>query len=178
MIGLRGDFDLFGSNWDYDLYGQYAYNDATYNFGPRIYLDRFVALNSPNVACTNTPAGGNFSNFNCSALPNDIPWTLERVLSGNFNAEERAFLFFEEEGTTTYKHAYVEGTASTPDLFSLPAGPVGVAVGFQLRREEIDDTPGFQAANRNMALFSSAARTAGRGHDQGSLRRGRGSASA
>jgi len=161
VVGIRGDFDMFGSTWDYDLYGQYSYNDATYNFGPRIYLDRFVALNSPNVACQQNIPGGNFSNYNCADLPGGIAWTSERVLSGNFNEAERAFLFFEEEGTTTYEHRYVEGVISTPDLFTLPAGDLGVALGFQFRQEEIDDTPGFQAANRNMALFSSAGRTTG-----------------
>lgn len=161
VAGIRGDFDAFGSTWDFDLYGQYSYSDAVYNFGPRIYLDRFLALNSPNVACTDNPRGGNFSNFSCADMPNGIAWTSERVLSGDFNEAERDFLFFEEEGTTTYEHAYVEGVISTPDLFTLPAGDVGVAMGFQFRREELDDTPGYQAANRNMALFSSAGRTAG-----------------
>lgn len=161
VIGVRGDFDLFGSTWDYDVYGQYSLSDATYSFGPRIYLDRFVALNSPNVACQQNIPGGNFSNYNCADLPGGIPWTSERILTGNFTDAERAFLFFEEEGTTTYEHRYIEGVVSTPDLFTLPAGDVGVALGFQFRQEELDDTPGFQAANRNMALFSSAARTAG-----------------
>lgn len=157
VIGLRGTM----GNWDWDLYGQMTRSDATYSFGDRIYLDRFVALNSAGTACTNTPLGGNVSGFNCSALPGGIPWTDARVLAGNFTDAERAFLFFNEEGTTTYDHMYVEGVISTNQLFSLPAGDVGAAFGFQIRKEEIDDTPGTQAATRNMALFSSAGRTAG-----------------
>lgn len=160
--GLRGT----AGNWDWDIYAQYSLSDATYDFGPRIYLDRFIALNGPGVACNNTPVpaapgGGNVSNFNCADLPGGIPWTSQRVLEGNFTDAERAFLFFQEEGTTTYEHMYIEGVFSTNSLFTLPAGDVGAAFGAQARKEELDDTPGFQARTRNMALFSSAGRTAG-----------------
>ncbi|HWT51894.1 MAG TPA: TonB-dependent receptor [Caulobacter sp.] len=159
VAGLRGSIDWNGG-WDWDIFGQYSKSDATYDFGPRIYLDRFLALNSPNVACTNTPLGGNFSNFNCSQLPNGIPWTSTRVLSGQYTQAERDFLFFKEEGTTEYDHAYIEGSISG-DLFSLPTGPVAGAFGFQVRHERINDKPGYQAANRNMALYSSAGQTKG-----------------
>jgi len=159
VAGLRGSIDWNGG-WDWDIFGQYSKSDATYDFGPRVYLDRFVALNSANVACTNTPAGGNFSNFNCSALPNGIPWMSTRVLQGQFTQAERDFLFFNETGTTEYSHAYVEGTVSG-DLFSLPTGAVAGAFGFQVRKERINDKPGYQAANRNMALYSSAGQTKG-----------------
>jgi iron complex outermembrane receptor protein len=161
VAGIRGDFSLGGIDWDYDVYGQYSYSDAVYDNGPRIYLDRFLALNSPNVACTDNPLGGNVSNFSCADLPGGIPWTDERVLTGNYTDAERAFLFFTEEGTTTYEHAYLEGFVSTDRLFTLPAGNVGAAFGAQIRHEAIDDTPGEQAQIRNTALYSTAGRTAG-----------------
>lgn len=161
VVGVRGAFEAAGRNWDYDVYGQYSLSDAVYNNGPRLYLDRFLATMSPNVACTNTPVGGNVSGFNCSALPNGVPWTSERILQGNFNQAERDFLFINEESTTTYDHAYVEGVISTDALFNLPAGPVGAAFGFQVRHEKIDDTPAEQARNRNIALFTTAGRTVG-----------------
>jgi iron complex outermembrane receptor protein len=159
VAGLRGSIDWKGG-WDWDIFGQYSKSDASYDFGPRIYLDRFLALNSPNVACTNTPLGGNFSNFDCAKLPNGIPWTSTRILQGQYTQAERDFLFFNETGTTKYDHAYIEGSLSG-DLFSLPAGPIGAAVGFQVRHEKINDQPGYQAANRNMALYSSAGPTKG-----------------
>ncbi len=157
--GLRGSVD-FNGGWDWDLFGQYSKSDATYDFGSRVYLDRFVALNSPNVACTNNPLGGNVSGFNCSALPNGIPWMSNRVLQGQFTQAEKDFLFFNEEGTTEYSHAYIEGSASG-DLFQLPTGAVAGAFGFQVRKERINDKPGTQAATRNMALYSSAGQTKG-----------------
>lgn len=157
VVGLRGDL----GDWSWDVYGQYSYNDAVYNNGPRIYLDRFLALNSPNVACTNTPLGGNVSNFNCSALPNGIPWASDRIGRGQYTEAERSFLFFEEDNTTTYEHAYVEAVISNSSLFTLPAGDVGAAFGVQYRKEEIDDTPGPQAILRNTALYTTSGRTAG-----------------
>ena len=161
VVGLRGQAPAFGRDWDWDVYAQYSLSDGVYNNGPRIYLDRLLALNSPGVACTNNPAGGNFSNFNCADLPGGIPWMSERILLGQFTDAERNFLFFEEDHTTTYDYAYIEGVITTDRLFSLPAGDVGAAFGFQYREEEIDDTPGYQARNRNVALFTSAGRTTG-----------------
>lgn len=161
VAGARGQFSAFGRNFDWDVYGQYSLSDAVYDNGPRVYLDRFLALNSPDVACTNNPIGGNVSNFDCAALPNGIPWADARVLAGNYTQAERDFLFINEEYTTTYDHAYIEGVISTDNLFSLPAGDVGFAFGAQIRHEKIDDTPGEQAANRNIALYTSAGRTVG-----------------
>lgn len=157
--GIRGSLDVLGG-WDWDLYGQYSKSDATYNNGDRVYLDRLLALNSPGTACTNTPIGGNVSGFNCADLPGGVPWASARVLNGQFTDAERDFLFFSEESTTTYEHKYIEGSVSG-NLFSLPAGPVGAAFGFQVRKEEINDEPGPVALARNMALFSSAGVTKG-----------------
>jgi len=175
--GLRGTLDVLGG-WDWDVYGQWSKSEAVYNNGKRAYLDRLVATFQPGTTCTNTPLaayplaagvpnGGNFSNFNCADIGpraeaplGGIPWASTRILNGQFSQQEEDFLFFTEEGTTTYEHKYIEGTI-TGNLFTLPAGPVGAAFGFQVREEELDDLPGFQARNRNMALFSSAGQTKG-----------------
>lgn len=161
VVGLRGGFTFRDRDFNWDIYGQYSRSDAVHNYGPRLYLDRFLAVNSPNVACTDNPAGGNVSNFSCSALPNGVPWMSPRVLAGNFNQAERDFLFISEDHATTYDHAYVEGILTTDRLFDLPAGPLGVALGFQSRYEKINDTPGEQARNRNIALYSLAGITEG-----------------
>ncbi|MEG1451652.1 MAG: TonB-dependent receptor [Brevundimonas sp.] len=157
ILGLKGNM----GKWDWDVYGQYTLSDAVYNNGPRIYLDRLLAVSSPGVACEQNPAGGNVSNFNCSDLPNGLAWTDERVLTGNFTDAERNFLFFDEDHTTRYDHAYVEAVISTPELFNLPAGPVGAAFGAQIRQEKLDDLPGLQARSRNVALYSTAGQTKG-----------------
>lgn len=155
--GIKGTV----GKWDWDVYAQYTLSDAIYNNGPRIYLDRLLAVSSPNVACEQNPAGGNVSNFSCADLPNGLAWTDERVLTGNFTDAERNFLFFDEDHKTTYDHAYIEAVITNPELFRLPAGPVGAAFGAQIRYEAIDDLPGEQARNRNVALFSTAGQTKG-----------------
>lgn len=157
VLGIKGT----AGKWEWDIYGQYSYSDGTYNNGPRIYLDRLLATMSPNVACEQNPLGGNFSNFDCADLPNGIAWTSEAALTGNFTDAERNFLFFNEDHTTTYDHAYIEGIISTSELFTLPAGPVGAAFGAQFRYEALNDTPGYQARNRNVALYSTAGQTKG-----------------
>lgn len=157
ILGIKGTM----GKWDWDVYGQYTLSDAVYNNGPRIYLDRLLAVSSANVACQQNPLGGNTSNFNCADLPNGLDWTSERVLTGNFTEQERNFLFFEEDHTTRYDHAYVEAVISTPELFTLPAGTVGAAFGAQIRQEKLDDLPGLQARNRNTALFTTSGQTKG-----------------
>jgi iron complex outermembrane receptor protein len=52
------------------------------------------------------------------------------VQTGEFTAEEAAFLFGYESGQTDYTHQFVEGSLSG-SLFSLPAGNVAAALGFQ-----------------------------------------------
>ena len=71
----------------------------------------------------------------------DIDFTDPRVLRGDFTPEERAFLFERDFGNTLYKQLAGEATVSG-DLFQLPAGPVGVALGVHLRRDRINDVPG------------------------------------
>ncbi|MEG1029680.1 MAG: TonB-dependent receptor, partial [Brevundimonas sp.] len=71
----------------------------------------------------------------------DMNFADPRVLRGDLTAEERAFLFDTETGNTLYEQTYVEGTIGG-NLFELPAGPLGLALGFHIRRDEINDTPG------------------------------------
>src|SRR4029077_5497709 len=97
-------------------------------------------------------AGTNGCNINSTAFSNQSMAQLEPGVAcvpvdyftasavGHFTPQEMAFLYTNARGHTTYDHAYVEGDF-TGDLFQLPAGPVGAAVGFQVRRESIDDVP-------------------------------------
>jgi iron complex outermembrane receptor protein len=162
VLGLRGTFDgAFLNNWDWDIYYQFSRSDGEYT-GDVIYNDRVVATtgatacNNAAITVSNTLPGGN-----CSTLPaGGIPWLSSRVLSGAFTDAEKLFLFGNETGTTTYDQDLVEGSLSG-DLFTLPAGPLGAAIGFSWRHEEIDDTPGATAASYNIWGLTSAGRTAG-----------------
>ena len=169
--GIRGTLPMgmgFLGGWDWDIYGQVARSDGEYR-GEFIYADRVAAVTGVNVPvtaitgpgpCYQGPLVTNVSGYSCSQLPGGVPWTSERVIRGNFNQAERDFLFGVETGTTTYDHQYIEGSLAG-DLFELPAGVVGAAIGFQWRREELDDTPGENARIGNLWGSTSAGRTAG-----------------
>jgi iron complex outermembrane receptor protein len=150
--GLRGDLGRF--SWD--VFYQHSDSDADYTTDI-IYNDRVVAITGA-AACN--PAAVNISGFSCTDLPGGIDWSSARILAGNFNAAEKAFLFTKETGNTTYKQDLVEATLSG-DLFDLPAGPVGAAFGATWRKDEIDDTPGFNEKSGNLWGSTSAGRTAG-----------------
>lgn len=156
VAGVRGETFLKG--WNYDIYGQYGKSDAEYT-GLFAYNDRVLATTG-NTACNQaliTISGGQ-----CSALPaNGVNWfNPNTILTGNYSAAETAFLFGHETGTTEYTQTLFQGSVSG-DLMQLPAGPVGVAVGAEYRKEEIDDTPGFNARNGNYWGSTTAGRTAG-----------------
>lgn len=147
VIGLRGDLpDTFGflSNWSWDIYGQYAKSSADYE-QQFIYNDRVnatigtSACNPALITISNTPG------LACTPVNYFKAATLN---SGQFTSDEAAFLFGNEKGHTDYTHQYVEASLSG-DLFTLPAGKVAAAVGVQLRKEELNDTPGYNARNSN-----------------------------
>ncbi len=152
--GLRGDLGRF--SWD--IFFQHSDSDADYT-SDIIYNDRVVALTGA-LACNPAPLTGNISGFSCADLPAGIDWASARILAGNFNDAEKAFLFKKETGNTTYKQDLIEATLSG-DLFDLPAGPVGAAFGATWRQDEIDDTPGFNEKSGNLWGSTSAGRTAG-----------------
>jgi iron complex outermembrane receptor protein len=154
--GFKGQLPDIGflKGWDWDVYAQYSKSHGEYG-GTFIYNDRVNATTGA-VACnvallttaTACPTGG-VNYFRPST-----------VNTGMFTPEEAAFLLGYETGSTDYTQQYIEGSISG-SLFSLPAGAVKSAIGVHLRKEEIDDQPGAQAAASNLWGSTSAGRTAG-----------------
>ncbi len=161
MAGVRGKVHGFAflNGWDWDIYGQYGKSHGKY-VSDQIYNDRTVAVTGSALACNPSPSTGNISGFNCADVPTGIPFLSQRVLANQFTDAEKAFLFFKNVGLTEYTQQQVEATL-TGDLFQLPAGPVGVAVGASWRRDHIDDTPGLQEQQNNLWGFSAAGHTFG-----------------
>jgi iron complex outermembrane receptor protein len=154
LVGLRGDVGDTG--WAWDLYVQASHSDADYGTDI-IYNDRVVATTGA-LGCNQ--AAITISGGQCGNLAAPIPWTSARILNGDFNANEREFLFDHELGHTSYDQRLVEASVTGP-LFELPAGSLEVAVGASYREEEIDDTPGFNERNFNLWGSTSAGRTFG-----------------
>jgi len=151
--GVKGDLPNWRSlqNWTYDVYGQFSHDWATYSDVIAL-ADRVQA-----TAGSSDPSGCDVNNTNLGtpAMATLEPGVacvpvnyIQAAATGQFTPAERAFLYKKEYGSTTYDQDYIEGSA-TGDLFQLPAGPLGAAVGFQLRREAIDDVPGPDFQDQN-----------------------------
>lgn len=153
VLGARGDFGSTLPGWNWDIYGQYSRSDGDYTQDV-IYDDSLFTQNFRTRSCVglNTPVRG----VPCI----DIDWTNPRVLEGNFTDAERAFLFGKETGNTIFEQKSAEVSVSG-NLFTLPAGKVGVALGTQIRRDEITDTPGETTLAGNAALRTSSGITSG-----------------
>jgi iron complex outermembrane receptor protein len=175
VVGLRGTFGNAGflSSWDWDIFGQVSRSVGEYQTDS-YYLDRVAAVTGINTAgnaflagnpaCYTGPQIVNVSGYNCAtflaAQPGGVPWTSRRILEGNFSQAEMDFLRFQQNGETTYDHRYIEGSMAG-DLFELPAGMVGAAIGFHIRSEEIDDIPDPMAQAANLWGQTAAGRTTG-----------------
>lgn len=150
VVGLRGS--VF-TDWSWDVFAQYSRSDGDYT-SDVILQDAVDSSSFKTASCvgTNLPVSGR----PCI----DVDFTTPNFLRGNLTPAERAFLFDEETGNTLYEQAYVEGSIAG-NLFDLPAGPLGVAVGFHVRRDEINDTPGEITLANNAWGATGAGITAG-----------------
>ena len=142
VAGVKGEI---GGNWRWDVYGQYSRSIGKYTYNQIIedalYTQwyKYGTCEGPVLNPDVHPEGSvtPISGKQCI----DINWVSPEFLSGNLSPEELDFLIGEETGKTKYVQKYVEGTIAG-DLFSLPGGPVGVALGAVYRRDSINDRPG------------------------------------
>ncbi len=66
-----------------------------------------------------------------------------------------------EYGNTTFEEILFQASVTNSAVFSMPAGDVGIALGFEGRKDSIDDRPGPNAANGNSWGLTAAGRTEG-----------------
>ncbi|MBT1061975.1 TonB-dependent receptor [Bowmanella sp. Y26] len=149
VLGLTGDI----GNWYWDLSYQHSRSEGDYTT-KLIYRDAVEDQNFLHSSC----AGSKTSVRGVDCV--DIPWLDPQFLAGNISPEMRAFLFGQETGTTIYKQSTLEGYISG-DLFDMPAGPVGVAVGASYQKDELEDTPGATTLADNVWGATTAGVTAG-----------------
>jgi iron complex outermembrane receptor protein len=153
FIGLRGD--LAGS-WTYDAYVGYSESDGQYRSDNWL-QDRVDASidgvldGNGNVVCRDAvgfPGCVSPDFFGAEAqLEGDLPvW--------------RDFASKVTVGDTDYRSEQFNGYV-TGDLFALPAGTVGAVLGFEYRREEIDDQPDPEAQADNLWGRTAALATVG-----------------
>jgi iron complex outermembrane receptor protein len=135
--GIRGDLGGLGgllNGWSYDAYVQYSHNKGLYKteqFLQDIYDVSYFQTSS----CVGTTL--RLSGKQCI----DLPWVDPYFMRGEFTPEQADFMFDWETGKTIYTQVTGEASVSG-NLFELPAGPVGVALGITTRHDKIVDTPG------------------------------------
>jgi iron complex outermembrane receptor protein len=142
--GFNGDFVLPG--WTWSLHAGFSSSDGEYR-GNQIQIETAGDWNFAR------PSDGLY------AGPNYNPFSAA-FLSGNYSDAVYDLLTANSVGNTTYDQTLVQGVISG-DLFELPAGPLGVAVGGEWRTFEIDDTPDPRASNGEFWGTTSAGRTTG-----------------
>jgi iron complex outermembrane receptor protein len=150
--GKFGDLPVIGG-WNWDIYAQYSKSDADYRTD-FLYNDRLNAVTG-SAACDPSQI-----TISPQAACISIPFFSQRFLAGQFTDQEKAFLFGVAQGNTQYTQAAAEGTI-TGELFDLPAGPLGVALGFAVRKDKIDDEPDAQETAGNLYNLTAATPTKG-----------------
>ncbi len=149
--GLRGDF---GKDWKWEVYGQYSRSSATYR-SQQILQDVYDSGYFQFESCVGsvTPISGR----QCI----DLPWTDPNFLRGDLTQAQKDFMFDWESGRTLYTQLSGEASLSGRVL-DLPAGPLQVAMGANLRQDKINDTPGAITRAGNAWGASTSGITAGK----------------
>ena len=162
VLGALGD--IGDSDWSYDASIQYSKSDGTYTDNVTYADARYASVNRAPwwygdhiglcEGTTFTRYGPHDSEGNPTirdpAVPClDIDFLDPRTLVGDFTQEERDFLFGFETGTTEYTNMSYDVGFVNNELFSMPAGDFGLAVGLQYMTDEIEDTPGIESLSGN-----------------------------
>lgn len=165
VAGLRGDFGPeLGvlSNWSYDIHASHSRSDGTYET---------LTIDARNVEDVFRPGGDVAHSFDtggniiCTRISDGSSCPVVNYFSpdfirGNLTAQEIDFLFARDVGTTVYTQTIVNAV-TTGEVFDLPAGPVGVALGAEYRMNEIDDQPGELSVTGSSWGLASAQATQG-----------------
>ena len=151
VAGLRGD--IGDTTWTWDATAQYSRSVGDYT-DEQIYNDSIADNWGQAGSCVGTVSSVR------GAPCVDINWFSSEVMRGNLTADERAFLFGVETGSTEYVQWSLDAFV-TGELYELPAGPLSVATGIHYREDEIDDVPGEITLAGNGWGSSAAGRTMG-----------------
>lgn len=130
--GLDGKFLLAGE-WNWDAYASYSRNEATFDALNQINNEAlYLALRSPEA---------------CAAVAGCVPLNIFGIISPE-QANYIRFNGHDEQEVGQYD--FVANVSR--DLFNLPGGPLGLAAGYEYRREEAVDRPDAFAASLSNVL--------------------------
>ncbi len=122
---LDGKLSMFGRNWYWDINGIYGLNKARQTFTGNVRADRVALAIGPVAAC--------------NATPGCVPLNLFGG-AGSITPAMLDYIAFTERDKSQQKVQGITANLSG-DLFDLPAGPVGIAVGYEHRYQSASFDP-------------------------------------
>ncbi len=145
VAGVRGDIPFLNAgsfeNWSFDL--AVVHNDATgksLRQGVNERLLRHSLATTVVDPVTGAITCGNGSD-GCVPVNMFAPSLYQNVSNNDFATQaERDYLIADRTFNTTYKQT-LYSLMFTGDLFSLPAGKVAAAIGYEARKDEINSIP-------------------------------------
>ena len=154
VVGLRGKLPF--ANWEYDVVATHSQSKGEYTFQSfltnRLARSQLVTASGGGFACTD-PSGG------CVAAPA----LTTAVIGGQLPKAWVDYVFQPVTGISKYKETTAAASA-TGKLFDLPYGKLKGALGVEVRKSNIDDTPSPDAQIGN--LFNLTSSTPTRGKDK------------
>ncbi len=165
VAGARGD--LFGTGWSWDAHLSHSISDGSYT-RDTVDVRNVVDATDPRSNLLYLDDGlGNIGGYrivgnSIVADPTAVPinYFSSDFLAGNLSAAERDFLFDTDTGNTEFTQTLFNAVVSG-ELFELPAGKIGAALGVEYRKSEIDDQPGPLSFGNNQWGLTSAVNTTG-----------------
>lgn len=139
VSGLRGDFDLAGRNFKYEVSANYGRTEGNY-YRTQIIQQKFVnALNVKSVGgtlvCDANPAFNVApGTINPIADPSCVPF--DPFGSGRASQASLDYISAPTRSRSVLEQTIFSANISTAELFSTWAGPVGFSVGAETRKEE------------------------------------------
>jgi iron complex outermembrane recepter protein len=166
VAGLRGE--LGDSGWNWDVHASHSISDGDYTRDTvdvrnvvdaqdvRTNLVHVIDPGTGQVVCRRLVGGVATVDPSCVA----VNYFSRNFLNGALTQAERDFLFDTDTGNTEFTQTLVNAVVAG-ELFELPAGKIGLAVGAEYRKSEIDDQPGPLSFGNNQWGLTSAVNTQG-----------------
>ncbi len=165
VAGANGVVGDTGWTWD----SAFVYGRSMGRYGSQIILEDRVG-NALDIVETSPGV------FDCAVNVNALPFgepdvgptcvpldAFAAIRRGDarYTQAELDYITAFEYGNTTFEQILFQTSFANSAVFSLPAGDVGMAIGFEGRKDSIDDRPGPNAAAGNSWGLTSAGRTEG-----------------
>jgi iron complex outermembrane receptor protein len=131
---FSGDFGSFMPDWSWKVDGTFSRGEGTYE-GNEILASKSGDWGLDGVADVNGDGVPD------ALAPPSVDFLDPRFLDGSSLDELQAAIGGYQSGNTVYEQATLTGVVAG-EAFELPAGKVGIGLGFEYREFSIDDTPG------------------------------------